>query len=393
MAYFHSHIQTAIKILETYKGEIPFAAFLKNFFSKEKKYGSKDRKQIAMLCYSYFRTGKGLPALGLHDKILAGIFLMEQKSHPFLEALKPEWNEKVQLSFEEKLNVIGLNASQIFSWSDEATIGIDKAAFQKSLLTQPKLFIRIRPRREVNVFQKLEAAEITYEKINEQCLAFDSRTKVDEVLQLNAEYIVQDHSSQRVGEFMNLSRTMYNGKPQQTPTIKMWDCCAASGGKSILAYDTLPDLHLTVSDIRKSIINNLQSRFSKAGVKNYQSFIADLSNPQTNITNAPFDLIICDAPCSGSGTWGRTPEQLVYFKPEEIVRYSALQKQIATNAITHLKPGGHFLYITCSVFAKENEEVGKYIEQTLGLTLVKSELLKGYEMQADTMFAALFEKD
>ena len=54
-----------------------------------------------------------------------------------------------------------------------------------------------------------------------------------------------------------------------------------------------------------------------------------------------------------------------------------------------LLPGGAFLYITCSVFKKENEEVVQYIQQN-GLILQHMELLKGYDQKADTLFAALF---
>jgi 16S rRNA (cytosine967-C5)-methyltransferase len=47
--------------------------------------------------------------------------------------------------------------------------------------------------------------------------------------------------------------------------IKLWDCCAASGGKSLLAVDTLGNIDLTVSDVRSSIIHNLKHRFAVAG--------------------------------------------------------------------------------------------------------------------------------
>jgi 16S rRNA (cytosine967-C5)-methyltransferase len=196
---------------------------------------------------------------------------------------------------------------------------------------------------------------------------------------------VQDLNSQRAGELLS--------SPSYQPLTKVWDCCAASGGKSIMAYDIIANIQLTVSDIRPSIIHNLKARFEQADIKNYISFVADLTQPTSNIPNSPFDLLICDAPCSGSGTWGRTPEQLYFFREEEIARYSNLQKEILTNVIQFIKPGGHVLYITCSVFKKENEEVVEYLKKQFQLTLLKMELLKGYDKKADTLFAALFLKD
>ena len=101
----------------------------------------------------------------------------------------------------------------------------------------------------------------------------------------------------------------------------------------------------------------------------------------------------CDAPCSGSGTWGRTPEQLYFFNEAQIISYAKLQANILQNVIPALKKGGHLLYITCSVFQAENEAIVKLIQEEQGLTLIKAELLKGYEEKGDTMFAALFCKE
>ncbi|MDQ6904312.1 MAG: Fmu (Sun) domain-containing protein, partial [Bacteroidota bacterium] len=96
-------------------------------------------------------------------------------------------------------------------------------------------------------------------------------------------------------------------------------------------------------------------------------------------------------PCTGSGTWARTPEQLSFFHKKEIDKYVLLQRNIIKNAVPQLKKNAHLLYITCSVFKKENEENVSFIEKNLRLKLVKMNYLKGYKMQADTLFAALFE--
>ena len=103
-----------------------------------------------------------------------------------------------------------------------------------------------------------------------------------------------------------------------------------------------------------------------------------------------FDIVICDAPCSGSGTWGRTPEQLAFFKTKKINQYSKLQKTIASNTIPYVKKGGYFVYITCSVFTKENEEVVAYITEKFKLKVKVMKIFEGYERKSDTMFAALF---
>ena len=103
-------------------------------------------------------------------------------------------------------------------------------------------------------------------------------------------------------------------------------------------------------------------------------------------------MIIADVPCTGSGTWSRTPEQLYFFNHQTIERFSDLQKRILSNVIPFLKSEGYLLYITCSVFKKENEEIAGFIKEKLLLELIRSEVLKGYDKKADTMYAALFKK-
>jgi len=81
---------------------------------------------------------------------------------------------------------------------------------------------------------------------------------------------------------------------------------------------------------------------------------------------------------------------LAYFKTEEIKRYSELQKKIVSNIIPGLKKGGRLIYITCSVFEKENENVVEFITEKFQLKLEKMELIKGYDQKSDTMFVAKF---
>jgi 16S rRNA (cytosine967-C5)-methyltransferase len=176
--------------------------------------------------------------------------------------------------------------------------------------------------------------------------------------------------------------------------IRAWDCCAGSGGKSLLFYDHFPNIDLTVSDVRESIMTNLKKRFAKAGINKYEWFVADVTSLNSPFTthHSPFDLIICDAPCTGSGTWSRTPEQLYFFDEKKIEQYALLQKKIVANVIPYLKHGGLFVYITCSVFKKENEEIVHFMEEQFHADLIEMKLLRGYENKADSMFVSLFRK-
>lgn len=384
MKRFYSYQNTALQVLENYSGEIPFASHLKNFFSAEKKYGSSDRKHIAQLCYCYFRLGK----LGFNDakqRMAAALFLCTTEPSELLASFDEELNANVTLTLLEKLAYLKIEIDDLFPWKNELENEIDAIIFSKSFLIQPDLFLRVRQGKDKSVKEKLHEADITFKDKHHHCLALLNATKIDDVLEIDKDVVVQDMSSQKVSGFIETAI----GKKF---TFKVWDCCAASGGKSILAYDVNPNIILTVSDIRESILINLKKRFTVAGIKTYRSFIADLADENYKSLKHNFQFIICDVPCSGSGTWARTPEQLCFFDQSKIEEYAALQKKIVVNAMKQLEPGGYFLYITCSVFKKENSEVVDFIKKEFHLELTKMELIKGYDDKADTMFAALLHK-
>jgi 16S rRNA (cytosine967-C5)-methyltransferase len=373
--------------LSLYKGEEPFVSFLKKYFAQNKKYGSKDRKQIGHLSYCYLRLGKSLQRMSTEEKILAGLFLCSTGPNEILKELRPQWDDKIRLTTEEKIQVIDSPSSllDVFPWINELSEGIDHKTFCSSFLVQPDLFLRLRPGREEIVYKKFESAGITFRKISDSCLALNNSEKIDKIIELDKEAVVQDYSSQETGNL--IKSEILNLKSE----IDVWDCCAGSGGKSIMMYDINPQIQLTVSDKRESILANLKKRFQKAGLKNYKSFIADLSHDLWMRTH-DFDFIIADVPCTGSGTWSRTPEQLYFFKPEKINEYAAMQQKILSNVIPHLKPDGYLIYITCSVFRKENEDAVTFIKDRFKLDLLKTELLKGYEQKTDSMFIAIFKK-
>ncbi len=128
-------------------------------------------------------------------------------------------------------------------------------------------------------------------------------------------------------------------------------------------------------------------------MKKYQKKVLDLlQNNDQDLHHYEFDGIILDAPCSGSGTWGRTPEMLYYFDSHKVSYFSKLQKAIASNVVRYLKEGKPLIYITCSVFKAENEEVVEWLEKEFSLEIEVMKMIYGYNDKADTMFAARLVK-
>ena len=388
---FQSYFNTAVKIIGLYNGEIPLQHFLKNYFSENKKHGSKDRKIITHICYNFYRLGKALIDCTTEERLKLAIFICNDNKDEWHFLFDVNWINNWSNILAERIAFIqtkySISIDDIFPLKNELSKAINADAFINSFLIQPDVFIRARPHKHDVVVSKLQEHAITFNAITDDCIQLSSSTKIDTIIVLDEEAVVQDFSSQRIKEFL----AVVEAKNHQQKIV-VWDCCAGSGGKSILAYDVLQNIDLTVSDVRPSIIQNLKQRFAKAGIKNYKSLVFDVANSKLKTENSKYNLIICDAPCTGSGTWSRTPEQLYFFQAEEVDHYALLQQKIISNAITSLKENGFFLYITCSVFEKENEQNAVFIKQQFHLDLIKMELLKGYNNKADTMFAALFQK-
>jgi 16S rRNA (cytosine967-C5)-methyltransferase len=380
--HLHSYLRSAEEIISLYDGNVPFAAWLKNYFKQHRKFGSRDRKIIADLCFCYFRTGGTSRGTVVEEQLLIAQFLCHGENE-FIQKLRPELLANANDSLEEKVKMLGVNSDALFPFLSEVSHEIDTNKFALSHLIQPDLFLRIRPNKKEIVIKKLQDATIPF-NLEGDCVRLANNTKIDEIIELDKEAVVQDKSSQQVLD--SLQPQTNNYKP---PTFISWDCCAASGGKTILLHDLFSKAQLTVSDIRESILHNLRNRFKRAGIQQYQCFVADVSSDQFRSTKK-YDVVICDAPCSGSGTWGRTPEQLIFFQKGKIDHYANLQTRIVVNASKSVKEGGAFIYITCSVFRKENEKVVEHILQNTALKMQEQRYIKGYNEKADTLFAALF---
>lgn len=376
-----------MSILSSYDGAIPFAAWIKGYFSQHKKHGSRDRKIISHLCYSYFRLGHAFAGREVEERLLIGQLLCSQQPTSVLQELRPQWVPWVERPVEEKVTLLNAQGQiqAIFPFQGQLSKAIDADSFSASFLIQPDVFLRIRPGKKARVLQKLQAAGIPFHPLGESALRLPVNAKADEVLQMDNEVVVQDLSSQQV-------MTTLVQQPLKEHFLTIWDCCAASGGKSILACDLLQNVQVTATDIRESILINLRKRFERAGIRNYRSFISDVSEPHFRMQTRGFDVIICDAPCSGSGTWGRTPEQLTFFREEKIDYYADLQERISVNASKYVNKDGYFLYITCSVFEKENDGVVAFLQKNSYLQLISANYYKGYHQKADTLFTALFKR-
>lgn len=385
MRYIHQHIDT---ILQSYKGEMPLGNFLKFYFKKHPILGSRDRKIIAEMAYCYYRCAKGISPTTLNrsEQIAIALLLADSNVAAVQKALPELWQDFYGKGYKDNLKTleqqgIDFNLNSLCSEAVELSSGIDKQDWLASMLQRPKLFIRVSKKFVQIVLSLLDKAAIEYERIDDACIALANGTAIEKILPQNM-YRIQDASSQKTAQYFNMSN-------EET----CWDCCSGAGGKALLIKEKAEHVRLCVSDVRKSILDNLTERFQLYGYREPERWllsVADKGQAKSILGTRRFDHIVADVPCSGSGTWARTPEQLYFFEVTQIKDFAERQESIALNAIQYLQAGGTFIYITCSVFVAENENVvAKILQQNPQLTLMHQQLINGIHIGADSMFIAV----
>jgi 16S rRNA (cytosine967-C5)-methyltransferase len=138
---------------------------------------------------------------------------------------------------------------------------------------------------------------------------------------------------------------------------RVWDCCAAPGGKTLILAMREPEAEIFATDVSTKRTAQMQSRMKRSSVaEKVKCFVLDAAVPVLK-NDEKFDLILCDVPCSGTGTLAENPEIRHRLKPEEFTRQSDRQKLILKGALSRLAEGGRLVYSTCSLEPEENELV------------------------------------
>ncbi len=140
---------------------------------------------------------------------------------------------------------------------------------------------------------------------------------------------------------------------------RILDCCAAPGGKTLAMADRNPAATITAVDLHPHRARLLQNLLRPHATARIQVVAADAQHLPTS---SPFDRILVDAPCSGTGTLARNPEIKWRLSPDDLAELQQRQSAILRSALAQVAPGGRLIYSTCSLEKEENENV---VEQAL----------------------------
>jgi 16S rRNA (cytosine967-C5)-methyltransferase len=144
------------------------------------------------------------------------------------------------------------------------------------------------------------------------------------------------------------------------------DCCAAPGGKTAILAERNPTASITACDISPARLKAMQALLR--GRPNIHFRVLDATElPFQN----QFDLVLCDAPCSGTGTLARNPEIKHRVTAGDFQRHHDRQLRLLRSAMRALREGGRLIYSTCSLEAEENESVvAEALDQEKGFRLL-----------------------
>jgi 16S rRNA (cytosine967-C5)-methyltransferase len=190
---------------------------------------------------------------------------------------------------------------------------------------------------------------------------------------------VQDPGAQRAAVLLDLPAGS-----------RVLDACAAPGGKTAHLLER-SDVDVLALDLKPARCRRIEENLARLGLT-ATTKVADCIKRDTWWDGEPFDAILADVPCTASGVVRRNPDAKWLRREEDIASFAATQARILDSLWIVLRPGGKFLYATCSVFAEENsEQIARFLKrQPTAQQCLTEQLLPNAEH--DGFFYSLLEK-
>ena len=140
------------------------------------------------------------------------------------------------------------------------------------------------------------------------------------------------------------------------PREQVLDLCAGAGGKTLeMAAQMRNTGQIYAYDTSRQQLRPIFERLKRAGARNVQ--VMDAGDEAGLRALGPrFDVVLVDAPCTGTGTWRRRPDAKWRLKPQNIDERQGEQRKAIALGADMVKPGGHLIYVTCSVLPEENSD-------------------------------------
>ena len=312
----------------------PADSIVSQYFKTRRYAGSGDRRAVRELVFRAIRRSAEPPpsgraailGLAADEPALAELFGQPRGPEPRSEGEEPA------------------DASVVPQWLEHELSPLVAPAEWPALLERAPLDLRVNAARATRdeLLDQFPAAKPTRISPWGVRLAADLRLD-DHPALLSGLVEVQDEGSQLIA----LACAPADGEA-------MVDLCAGAGGKALALAAAAPGARILATDSNRARLSKLGPRAARAGA----AIETLLLNPPRELEelaewHAAADLVLVDAPCSGSGTWRRNPEGRWRLTPERLERLLAAQGRLLDLGAELVKPGGRLVYAVCSLLARE----------------------------------------
>lgn len=347
-----ARVQTAIELLEPILDGAPAERVLTQWARKSRFAGSKDRAAIRDHVYDVLRRKKSAAYSGGGESPRALMIGLLR-----LQGIDPEEiftgisYAPDQLSESEKSHSEIGETIDLPNWITadlKASLGDEFDEIEQHLKNRAPVVVRANLRRATREAAKAkliaEGIKTTEHPASKTALEVqEGARKIKNSAAFRfGEIELQDVASQAAIEMLSKAAT-------DAGLGRVLDYCAGGGGK-LLAMAGKFEGRYFAHDANPSRLRDLPERSKRAGVKAKILATADLS------ANAAFDLIFCDVPCSGSGTWRRDPDAKWKLDRTSLNKTLLIQRNILSDASSLVRSKGYLAYATCSLLDAENKD-------------------------------------
>ena len=333
-----ARVQAAIEILDEVIASVradgpPADSIVTHYFKQRRYAGSKDRRAVRELVFRSIRRTAERPETGR-----AAILGLAEEEPQLLELFgEPRGPESRVL--EEQATPAAL----VPDWIKAELSPLVTEAEWPALLERAPLDLRVNAARvsRDEILPEIEAAPTP---LSPWGIRLPPGSRIDDHEAYRSGLVeVQDEGSQLVA----LACEPQNGDA-------VLDLCAGAGGKALALAAAAPEARILATDTNRTRLSKLLPRANRAGAR----IETRLLNPPNELTElsdwrANADLVLVDAPCSGSGTWRRNPEGRWRLTPERFDRLIAAQLRLLDIGAELVRPGGRLVYAVCSLLSRE----------------------------------------
>lgn len=408
--HFSAQAQLSFEILNAFDPEKgPLVTHIKRVLKQKRFAGSKDRKAITHLCFEIIKQAPlffeimGLETwqhhkgrdLGLLYFALSNTYHIDDifTGNPHCPPTLTSKEQKLLVMAKEHVPSDAAKAG-LFPFLYEALKShCDPEDFEALKQPAPLDLRCIAPREACLATLNNEGIEATTTPYSPHGIRIKDPINLGtHSMFLGGKIDIQDESSQILALLCKgLLASLFKAE-----SCTILDLCAGAGGKALALGALMPNAKITATDISAPRLANLMPRVRQQGLKNIstKSFQDALRDKNS------YDLVLVDAPCSGSGTLRRDPDLRVRLQPSHFEDFQQSQKKCLDYAKGLVKPGGHIAYATCSLAASENHtQIKKFLQRHAGFSLVNpheicdrvlnnplTALLEGSPLEAATLF-------